>query len=101
DEGLARGIQQTRCDEHYKVSLDVLIGCRAKEPARKRDIAQDGNLVLGFLNVLTHQAANDHRLPVVNRHFGSHFSRGEYRLVDYVWRDQKRCAWYGHVYDSN
>ena len=82
--GWPAGSSKLAVTNMIKISLDVLVGRRSKEPAGKRDVPQDRNLVLGLLNVLPHQAPDHDGLAVVNRDFSSDFASRKDRLVDHV-----------------
>jgi len=44
-------------DENDQVFLGMLLGVGAKRSADERNVANDGNLILTFLHVFTHQSA--------------------------------------------
>ena len=89
DQWLASRVKEAGGDEHDKISLDMLVGRRAKEPARERNIPQYRDLIFYLLNVLADQPANDYGLAVIYGDFRGDFPGGENWLVDDVLRHDK------------
>ena len=89
----SRGRDDLRGDEDDQVLFGVLFGIGAKRPANKRNVANDRNLILRFLDVLAHQPADDHGLSIINAHARRHFACAEHRLIDHVRSefDGNRC----------
>ena len=90
----SRGRDDLRGDEDDQVLFGVLFGIGAKRSANKRNVANDRNLILRFLDVLAHQPADDHGLSIINAHARRHFARAKHRLIDHVRGkfDGNRCC---------
>lgn len=79
-------IHEARRNKDDQVALDVLIDIGPEQSTNKRDIADDWRAIFGFLNVLTHQAAQHDGLSIPNAHAGSYLAGTKDRLIDYVRR---------------
>src|SRR5437762_10003735 len=78
------GRDDARGDEDDQVLFSVLLDIGAKRSADERNVANDGNFILGFLHVFTHQSTDYDRLPVINADTRSNLARAEDRLVNHI-----------------
>ena len=80
----SRGRDDLRGDEDDQVLFGVLFRIGAKCSADERNVANDGNLILRFLDVLAHQPANHYGLPIIDTDACRHLARAEDWLVNDV-----------------
>src|SRR5207247_10506627 len=78
------GCDDLRGDEDDQVLFSVLFDIGAKRSADERNVANDGNFILSFLHVFTHQSTDYDRLPVINADTRSNLARAEDRLVNHI-----------------
>src|SRR5579862_7451972 len=81
---LAGGVDQAGRDEDDEVDFDVLIRRGAEEPAENRQVAEERNLVIHFLDVLAHEAAEHDGRAIPDGDAGRDLACAEDGLVDDV-----------------
>src|SRR6266481_5096836 len=79
-----RGRDDFRGHEDDQVLFGVLFDIGAKGSADERNVANDGNFILSFLHVFTHQSTDYDRLPVINADTRSNLARAKDRLVNNI-----------------